>query len=172
MHTVQSPGRGHAEWQRSVVPVGVMEGLCYRLFFAGCCSLLCRCCWALWGAGRFLSSSHRHAMPSRRDEEERKGRALGEAAAWTGYLLWFNMCCCGQGGLAIPQNPSPVSETFPEAAGHRSQLMGCRSQETACHNKLIFLCSDDPSARVRVICINSGKCTVVVSKRKDIVGGV
>lgn len=99
----------------------------------------------------------------------------GEGELWeklqTGYLLWWNMFCCGQGGLAVPQNPSPVSEMFPEAAGYRSQLMECRSQETACCNKLIFLCSGDPWARVHVICISSGTCTVVVS-RKDVVGGV
>lgn len=101
---------------------------------------------------------------------ERRGGALGEAPDW--ILLWFNIFCCGQSGLAVPQNSSPVSETFPEAAGHRSQVMGCRSQETACCNKLIFLCSDGPSARLCVICINSGKGTVVMSKRKDIVGSV
>ena len=82
------------------------------------------------------------------------------------------MCCCGQSGLAVPQNPSSLPETFPEAAGHRSQLMGCRSQETACHNKLGFLCSDDPQQGYESSASALGKCIVVASKRKGVVGGM
>lgn len=77
----QSPGRGHAG-----VPVGVI-GSVLGLFFAVCCSLLYEWGWALWGAGRFLSPSHRHAMPSRRDGERRRGGALGEAPDWRSVVI-------------------------------------------------------------------------------------
>lgn len=73
---------------------------------------------------------------------ESRGGALREALA--GYPRWLSICCCGHSGLAAPQNPRPLPEMFPEAAGHRSQLPGCRSQETACCNSRFFLCSDDP----------------------------
>lgn len=73
---------------------------------------------------------------------ESRGGALREALA--GYPRWLSICCCGHSGLAAPQNPRPLPEMFPEAAGHRSQLPGCRSQETACCNNCVFLCSDDP----------------------------